>query len=95
MKHSVNNVYYHELIGLEAVIEQYPDPSLVGRRGIVIDETMKTLVIETVEGRKVRVFKEYLGIKFKLPNGVFAYVDGFRILGRPEDRLKKVLKRRV
>lgn len=95
MKHTARNIYYHELIGLEATIEQYPDPTLVGRSGVVVDETMKTLLIETVEGRRVRVLKEYLGIKFKLPSGVSIYVDGFRILGRPEDRLKKALKRRI
>ncbi|MEM1933272.1 MAG: ribonuclease P protein subunit [Desulfurococcaceae archaeon] len=95
LKHSVKNIYYHELIGLEATIEQYPDHSLVGCRGVVIDETMKTLLIETVDGRRVRVLKEYLGIKFKLPSGVSVYVNGFEILGRPEDRLKKILKRRI
>lgn len=95
MKHTVNNIYYHELVGLEAIVEQYPDPSLVGVEGIVIDESMKTLVIETLDGRRVRVFKEYLGIKFKLPSGAFVYVDGYKILGRPEDRLKRILKRRI
>ncbi|HIE32404.1 MAG TPA: ribonuclease P protein component 1 [Methanosarcinales archaeon] len=39
------NLIYHTLIGLEAVVSGSTNPDMVGIAGVVIDETMNTLVI--------------------------------------------------
>ena len=80
------NLRKHELIGLQVAILRSPDPSLVGVRGLVVDETRNTLVVEA-GGREKRVAKEGTGFRFDVEGGV--EVDGAEILYRPEDRTKK------
>ena len=89
MKHSAENIVYHELIGLEVTVILHSDPTLIGLRGIVIDETKHTLKIRTREGDK-RVPKLYGVFRFRLPSGLEVDVDGSLIVGRPEDRVKRV-----
>ncbi|HIP56893.1 MAG TPA: ribonuclease P protein subunit [Ignisphaera aggregans] len=93
MKHSAENIVYHELIGLEVTVILHSDPTLVGLRGIVIDETRYTLKIRTREGDK-RIPKLYGVFRFRLPSGLEVDVDGSLIVGRPEDRVKRVKFRR-
>jgi ribonuclease P protein subunit POP4 len=80
------NVRKHELIGLQVAVLRSPDPSLVGVRGLVVDETRNTLVVEA-GGREKRVPKEGTRFRFEVQGGV--EVDGDEILFRPEDRTKK------
>ena len=84
------NVNRHELIGLEATVALSPDPSLVGARGRVVDETRNTLVLARQgSGRAVRVAKEGARFRLELPGGRFAEIDGSSIAFRPEDRVKR------
>jgi len=80
------NLKKHELIGLQVAILHSADPSLVGVRGLVVDETRNTLVVEA-GGREKRVLKEGARFRFEVQGGV--EVDGDEILFRPEDRTKK------
>ena len=89
MRHTPFNIKYHELIGLRVRVVSHSDPTLCGIEGVVVDETRNTLVIE-VGGRRKRVLKLYGVFEFTLPNGKKVYLDGSEILGRPEDRLKRV-----
>lgn len=75
----------HELIGLSVVIRRATDPTLVGLRGRVVDETRNTFLVETPKGEK-RVPKK--GAEFAFGSeGV--PVEGDDLLFRPEDRIKK------
>ncbi|NPA97337.1 MAG: ribonuclease P protein subunit [Crenarchaeota archaeon] len=89
MRHSPKNLKYHELIGLKVRIVSHSDPTLVGLEGIIVDETRSTLLIDC-GGRRKRVLKLYGIFEFTLPNGKRVSLDGSEILGRPEDRLKRV-----
>ena len=89
MKHSAENIVYHELIGLEVTVILHSDPTLIGLRGIVVDETKYILKIRTRE-RDKRVPKLYGVFRFRLPSGLEVDVDGSLIVGRPEDRVKRV-----
>ena len=80
------NVRKHELIGLQVAILRSPDPSLVGVRGLVVDETRNTLVVKAGD-REKRVPKEGARFRFEVQGGV--EVEGDEILYRPEDRTKK------
>lgn len=82
------NVASHELIGLEAEVVMSSDPGLVGVRGVVVDETHGMLVIEQ-KGRLKAVPKSTSIFELILPNREKVKIDGVRLLGRPEDRIKK------
>ncbi len=92
MKHTRKNIFFHELIGLEICILEHSDPSLVSVCGTIVDETAKTIVIETKKGVRKRVYKEHGVYAIWLPNREKVIIRGNQILGRPEDRLKKMLK---
>jgi ribonuclease P protein subunit POP4 len=76
----------HELIGLSIVIRRATDPSLVGLRGRVVDETRNTILVETAKGEK-RVAKK--GAEFAFGSDEVR-LEGDDLLFRPEDRIKKV-----
>jgi len=92
VKHTRRNILYHELIGLDVEVVEYPDTKLVGLRGRVVDETYKTLLIETSDGRLVRVLKEHGVFRFITPHKLRVIVKGYKILDRPEDRLKNIVR---
>ncbi len=80
------NLRKHELIGLHVVVSDATDPSLVGLRGTVADETRNTLIVETAKGEK-RVPKHGAAFTFEVQGGT--RVAGDDLLYRPEDRIKK------
>jgi ribonuclease P protein subunit POP4 len=86
------NLVRHELIGLKAEIKDSTNKNQMGLKGRVIDETFKTLKIETDKGEKV-IPKDITIFIFTLPNGTRVQVEGKILLGRPEDRIKKKLPR--
>lgn len=75
-----------ELIGLQVEVAKATDPSHVGVKGRVVDETMKTLVIEQ-EGREKMIQKKGTVFRFDTRGGV--EVRGEDILFRPEERIKR------
>ena len=82
-----------EFIGLDAKVVRSSNPSYVGISGPVVDETRNTLVIRLKNENKV-IIKETAVFQLILQNKEVIEVDGNVILGRPEDRLKKRLRRR-
>ncbi len=80
------NLRKGELIGLRVLVSGSTDPSLVGLRGVVRDETRNTITVETARGEK-RVPKHGTAFTFEVQGGV--RVDGDDLLFRPEDRIKK------
>jgi len=86
------NLVRHELIGLEVEIRKSTNKSQIEIKGRVVDETYNMLVIETKKGEK-KVEKKSCVFIFKLPNGKKVEVEGWILVGRPEDRIKKKLPR--
>lgn len=86
------NLVHHELIGLEAKVVRSSHPGYVGISGRVLDETMNMLYIETPRGIKA-VPKETSTFLFTLPTGELVEVEGWVIRARPEDRVKRRVKR--
>ena len=89
---SPRNILRHELIGLEAGVVKSRNPSHRAVEGFIVDESMKTLVIEQ-DGESKRVPKRDATFIIKLPSGLVE-VEGAALYGRPEDRVKKKIKRR-
>ena len=86
------NLVRHELIGLEVEIKESTNRNQVGIKGRVVDETYNMLVIETEKGEKM-VEKKSCVFVFRLPKGKKVEVEGWVLVGRPEDRIKKKLPR--
>lgn len=85
------NILQHELIGLDCEVVDAENKSQVGIKGRVIDETMKTVVLETKSNRKI-VPKKNSTLRVKLENATVD-ISGDALLARPEDRIKKELRR--
>jgi ribonuclease P protein subunit POP4 len=80
------NLRKHELIGLRVEVLNATDPSQAHIRGLVVDETRNTLIVE-IEGAEKRIPKHGSRFRFEIQGGV--EVDGEEIQFRPEDRVKK------
>ena len=79
-----------EYIGSELEVVQSSDKYLTGKKGIVIDETKNTFIIESHDKKRI-----------VLPKGPCLFniggfsIPGKRICHRPEDRPKKLKNKKV
>ncbi|MCD6324171.1 MAG: ribonuclease P protein component 1 [Desulfurococcales archaeon] len=90
MRRTPSNLLRHELVGLDVRVIDHPSRSLIGASGKVIYETKKTLHVADLSG-KVRIIpKEHGKFLFKLGSKTTVRVNGSRLIGRPEERLKRV-----
>ncbi|MCW4052127.1 MAG: ribonuclease P protein subunit [Candidatus Bathyarchaeota archaeon] len=81
-----------EFIGLEASVTKSPNLHSMHITGVVVDETRKTFVIQQDRKRKT-VMKNQTLFHFTLPDKTTVKIDGKILLGRPEERLKKRIRR--
>jgi len=82
------NIIRHELIGLKARVVEAKNPANVGIAGKIVNETYKTLVMES-KGEEKRVFKEHITLILQLPDKTKVEVNGKLLVARPWDRIKK------
>lgn len=83
----------HDLVGLNAKVARSSNSDYVNIMGRVIEETRNTLTILHSNRKKI-VVKKATVFHFTLSDGTTVEVDGKVIIGRPEDRIKKHVKRR-
>ena len=85
---------YHDLIGLYA----FAKPKKKDRFsdiGVVIDESKNMLITEKNNKIKKYIKKDYIfRFKFSDENNNMLEVIGTKIVGRPENRLRNIRKRR-
>lgn len=81
-----------ELIGTQAKITRNSHPGNVGMSGKVMDETRNTFVVLRA-GKRKTVAKDSSTFQFKFPDSTIVEIDGRILVGRPEDRLKKSIRR--
>lgn len=93
MKISPRDILNTVLIGFKVEVSDSTDPTLKGLKGRVIDETYNMLYVETEKGVR-KIIKSTCQFIFTLPDGRRVVVDGSRIVGRPEDRIKRERPRR-
>lgn len=89
MERRADNILCHEIIGLEAVIESYPDPQLEGLRGVISYETARTVELRVSKGR-VKALKPGLLLAVSI-NGEWVRLRGDD-LGDPLERSKRALR---
>lgn len=84
------SIVLQELIGLKVSVKNSRDPSRIGLKGTVIDETKATLKVKN-DQKTVTVPK--LGTVFSFRAGRKSFiVDGKEINFRPHERISKGLK---
>ncbi len=83
------NLLQHELIGLRMKVLDASDPNLVGKEGVIVDETRNT--IDLKENKEIKkVPKKESTIRITIPKGEKVKVKGTELVARPEDRVKKL-----
>ncbi len=83
------NLMRHELIGLEARVVGSSDPTLLGVCGKIIDETRNVLVVEQVGKNKI-ISKSSSTFLITLPGGAGITVEGKKLIGRPDVRVRRI-----
>jgi len=81
-----------EFIGARAEVAKSTHSSDVSVSGMVVDETRNTFTV-LARGKRKTVVKESAVFRFELPDHAIVEIDGRLLVGRPEDRLKRCIKR--
>jgi ribonuclease P protein subunit POP4 len=81
-----------EFIGTETGVSKSSHSGYVGISGRIVDETRNTFKIE-YHGERKTVPKGSSIFNFKFPDGTVVEIEGRILIGRPEDRLKKRVRR--
>ena len=85
---------YHDLIGLNAFASK-PKEKKFSDIGVVIDESKNMLITEKNKTIKKYVKKDYIfRFRFSNENNDILEVLGTKIVGRPENRLRNLRKKR-
>jgi ribonuclease P protein subunit POP4 len=87
------SILRQDLIGLNAKVVRSSNADCVNVDGRVIDETRNTIKI-LHETKAKMIVKQTAVFQFTAENGTILEVDGKVLIGRPEDRIKKRVKRR-
>jgi ribonuclease P protein subunit POP4 len=86
------NIVKQEFIGTFGTISQSRHFDYIGINGKVVNETKNTISI--LQNNKIkRIIKKSSIFRFKFQDGTIAQIRGSLLVGRPEDRLKKKIKR--
>lgn len=86
------DIVRHELIGTKARVAKNTCASLKGLSGTIVDETRNTFTFQTA-GRKCKIAKNSGIFRFRFSDGTEVEIDGALLVARPEDRLKKSIRR--
>ena len=89
---NANTLIRHELIGLTVNVSSSTNDAMCALKGTVIDESKNMLTLSDGE-RRIMIPKDAATFKFTLKDGTLVQVDGHRLLGRPETRLKSKVRR--
>ena len=86
----LKNLLQHELIGLSCTIVKSKNSHQIGLNGIVVDETMRTVSLETGKGIK-KILKQGSVLRIDLRDKKIL-LEGSYLVARPEDRIKKKVR---
>ncbi len=87
-----SGILQKEFIGIDAKVQQSVNSSLLGISGTVVDETRNTLVIRH-KNRDKKIVKDIVVFRFNLQDQTIVEIDGRTMVGRPEDRVKRKVRR--
>jgi ribonuclease P protein subunit POP4 len=82
----------HELMGVKTEVGKSTHAGYVGLSGKIVNETRNTFTILD-SGKRKTIVKNLAFFHFSFDDGTVVEVDGRLLTGRPEDRLKKTIRR--
>lgn len=91
MQWKAKDVPRAEFIGKMVEVVKAKNPSLVGTKGKVVNETKNTFEIEKENGQIKKLVKKQVTIKTKIQEKTVT-IEGEILQGKPEERLKKKIK---
>ena len=86
---TIENILYHELIGLKIKLCECSQSSIINLSGQIIFETKNMLIIRTLNDIKKIPKKIILKVILYLPSTA-CFIRGNQLIGRPEDRILKI-----
>jgi ribonuclease P protein subunit POP4 len=86
------DIIRQEFIGTQGKVAESLHSGYVGLHGEVVGETRNTFTFSS-KGNERRIIKDSAVFHFKFLDGTVVEIDGKLLVGRPEDRLKKSVKR--
>jgi ribonuclease P protein subunit POP4 len=92
MKITPQNFVNHELIGLRVTLVKSTNKDAVGLSGRIIDESRNIFKLECC-GQEKTAAKHRNTFEFTLPEGDKVRVAGDLVVGRPEDRAAKSIRK--
>ncbi len=84
------NVIAHELIGIDAKIVESMDPTLEKVSGKIVYET-KNMLMLNVNNKMKLIPKKVVKLALVLPDNSECLVNGSDLVGRPEDRIQRLM----
>jgi ribonuclease P protein subunit POP4 len=86
------DIIREEFIGTTGAVTSSSHAGYLGIRGEVLNETRNTFTIQQ-NGQTKCVVKDQAVFQFQFSDGTIVEIDGKLLTGKPEDRLKKTVKR--
>jgi len=86
------DVIRSEFIGTEAKVSKSRHRGYIGISGKIIEETRNTFTI-LHEGKAKKIVKNSAIFRFKFHDKTLVEIDGKHLVAKPEDRLKKRVRR--
>ena len=86
------SIVSYEFVGAEAKVVMSRHVGYLGISGKIIDETKNTFLILQGKERK-SIIKESAIFHFTFSDGTVVEINGSSLVGRPEDRVKKRIRR--
>jgi ribonuclease P protein subunit POP4 len=86
------NIINSEFIGTETEVSSSRHDGYVGITGEIVSETRNIFKLMH-NGKPKSIVKDQAVFNFKYSDGTVVEIDGKLLVGRPEDRLKKSIKR--
>jgi ribonuclease P protein subunit POP4 len=88
---TAKNILLHEIVGMQASIEECSDPRVINLEGRIIYETKNMITIRTDNGCKRSIAKAVARkIRISTPNGSCCFISGSSLRGRPQDRMSRL-----
>jgi len=85
-------IVQHEFIGLKAKVVKSANPDCIGITGTIVNETRNTFLISQ-DSKKKTIVKDQAVFHFTFPDATIVEINGRILVGRPEERLKKRIRR--
>ncbi len=89
-----SDVLVHEWIGRNARVTKSSSREMEGLFGKVVDETKNTLVLEGPDGKEKVIPKKSCEFEIEFGAGNWAKIDGKSVCYAPEERPKRLSRKR-